>query len=442
MRTLITDGKSKAALPVASGQGWLGSDGGFESRWVICGLLFLATSINYLDRQVFSILIPDLQDNLHISELAYGRLVMAFQLSYALVMVGAGKVLDRIGARVGLAISVFIWSLAEIGHSLARSAVGFGIARFSLGFGEAANFPACIKLIADLFPAQERATATGIVNSATAVGAIAAPVLVPALAASYGWQSAFITTGLFGFVWLIAWGGFHRRLARRPSKTSSGLEKVEPSATARTRVSWRALLNYRQLWAFALARILVDPIWYFYLFWLPKYLAQAHNIRGAAATPYLSMIYACSGVGCVAGGYCSSALIKRGWTVNAARKTVMWVLVAIMSPILLFADRSGRVGVTMLLIGIAVGAHQALSTHLFTLASDLFPSRITGTVVGLGSSLSALASIVTAELIGRVLQNNPNAYLMFFVVAACLYPVAMLVIQALSPRLAPAQISG
>jgi len=438
---VITHGKSRAALPAASASDWLRADGGFESRWLICGLLFLATSINYLDRQVFSILIPDLQDNLHISELAYGRLVMAFQLSYALVMIGAGKVLDRIGARVGLAISVFIWSLAEIGHSLARSAVGFGIARFSLGFGEAANFPACIKLIANLFPAQERATATGIVNSATAVGDIAAPALVPTLAASYGWQSAFIATGLFGFVWLIAWGGFHRRLARRPSTISPELE-VEPSATTRTEISWRALLGYRQLWAFAFARILVDPIWYFYLFWLPKYLAQAHNIRGTAATPYLSLIYACSGVGCVAGGYCSSALIKRGWTVNAARKTVMWALVAIMSPILLVADRSGSVGMTMLLIGIAVGAHQALSTHLFTLASDLFPSRITGTIVGLGSSLSALASIGAAELIVRVLQNNPNAYSIFFVVAACLYPVAMLVIQALSPRLIPARISS
>jgi ACS family hexuronate transporter-like MFS transporter len=274
------------------------------------------------------------------------------------------------------------------------------------------------------------------------VGAIAAPVLVPALAASYGWQSAFITTGLFGFVWLIAWGGFHRRLARRPSKISPGLEKVEPSATPSTRISWRVLLNYRQLWSFALARILVDPIWYFYLFWLPKYLAQAHNIRAERCDAVPEYDLCVLGVGCVAGGYCSSALIKRGWTVNAARKTVMWVLVAIMSPILLVAERSGSVGVTMLLIGIAVGAHQALSTHLFTLASDLFPSRITGTVVGFGSSLSALASIVTAELIGRVLQNNPNAYSMFFVVAACLYPVAMLVIQALSPRLTPAQTPG
>ena len=406
----------------------LAADALFENRWIICGLLFLATSINYLDRQVFSILIPDLQDRLHISELAYGRLVMAFQLSYALVMAGAGKVLDRIGARTGLSISVFIWSLAEIGHALARSALGFGFARFFLGFGEAANFPACMKVVADLFPARERATATGIVNSATAVGAIAAPALVPALAANYGWQSAFVITGLFGFVWLLAWIGLHRRLASRP----------ERSATTTTTVSWRALLSYRQLWAFAIARMLVDPIWYFYLFWLPKYLAQVHNIRGTAAAPYLSIIYTCSGVGCIAGGYWSSWLIKRGWTVNQARKTVMWILVGLMSPISLVAGRGGSVEMTMLLIGVAVGAHQALSTHLFTLASDLFPSGVTGTVVGLGSCLSALVSIGTAELIGRVLQGNPNAYSMFFIAAACLYPIAMIVIQLLSPRLTPA----
>lgn len=426
-------GPSREAAP-----SWLGADVGFERRWVICGFLFVVTSINYLDRQVFGIVIPDLQRNLHISELAYGRLVMAFQLSYAIMMVVAGRILDRIGARVGLAFAVAIWSLAEIGHVFARTAFGFGVARFFLGLGEAANFPACMKVIADLFPAHERATATGIMNSATAAGAIAAPVIVPMLAERYGWQSAFVVTGLVGFIWIAGWLYIHR------PKSSQAREKPEPTPrgvdVSGPRISWRALIGFRQLWTIALARVLVDPIWYFYLFWLPKFLAGRYGISGTAATPYLTAIYVCSGIGCIASGYLSSSLIKAGWSVNRSRKTVMWTLVGIMSPTLLVAHRTGSVAGTIALIGLAVGAHQALSTHLYTLASDLFPSRVNGMVVGLASCLSALASVGTAEMIGRVLENDPTAYVVLFAAAACLYPVAMLVIQILSPKLAPARI--
>jgi MFS transporter, ACS family, hexuronate transporter len=420
--------------PTESTPSWLGSDLGFERRWIICGFLFLVTSINYLDRQVFSILIPDLQRDMHISELAYGRLVMAFQLSYAIMLVVAGKILDRIGARVGLAFAVAIWSLAEIGHVFARTAFGFGIARFFLGLGEAANFPACMKVIADLFPADERATATGIMNSATAAGAIAAPLMVPLLVERYGWQSAFVVTGMAGFIWIAGWFYIHK-----PKQSSSRRAPSTAPSSARA-IPWRTLLGFRQLWTIALARMLVDPIWYFYLFWLPKLLAGRYGITGTAATPYLTAIYVCSGIGCIGSGYLSSSLIKAGWTVNRSRKTVMWALVIIMSPTLLVAHRTGSVAGTMALIGLAVGAHQALSTHLYTLASDLFPSRVNGMVVGLASCLSALASVGTAEIIGRVLENDPTAYVVLFAAAACLYPVAMLVIQILSPKLTPANI--
>ena len=414
---------------------WLGGDIAYQKRWLICWLLFLVTSINYLDRQVFGLLIPDLQDRLHISELAYSRLVMAFQLSYAVMMVAAGRILDRIGSRLGLSLAVAVWSVAEMAHALARNALGFGFARFFLGLGEAANFPACMKVIGDLFPAEERATATGIMNSATAAGAIAAPIMVPLLAASFGWQSAFIVTGLLGFLWLAAWIYFHSN-TRNAAPAAAPLPQSETSAP----VPWRRLLSYRQLWAIAAARVLVDPIWYFYLFWLPKFLAQGHGIRGTAATPYLSAIYVCSGIGCIGSGYLSSNLIRRGWNVNRARKTVMWTLAAIMSPTLLLANQSANVTAIMALIGLAVGAHQALSTHLYTLASDLFPSRVTGMVVGLSSCLSALASVVTAEGIGRVLEKDPTSYTVFFAIAACLYPLALLVIQMLSPKLKPAEI--
>jgi ACS family hexuronate transporter-like MFS transporter len=419
---------------------WLGADLGSANRWIICWFLFLVTSINYLDRQVFGILIPDLQQRMHISELAYGRLVMSFQLSYALMMIAAGRILDRIGARIGLAVAVLVWSFAEIGHALGRTTVGFGVARFVLGAGEAANFPGCMKVIADLFPAGERATATGIVNSATAVGAIAAPIVVPRLAMRYGWQSAFIVTGVIGLFWVVAWHGLHLRQPSRNHADAFPKGKRNTALVRRAAISWRRLLAYRQFWAFAIVRMLVDPIWYFYLFWLPKFLAQEHGISGTAAAPYLSAVFACSGVACIASGYISSRFVTWKWTVNRARKTVMWSLVVLTCPTLVMADRIANVNAMVALICLAVGAHQALSTHLYTLASDLFPSQITGMVVGLGSSLSALVSVVTAELIGRVLQSNPTSYVVLFVTAACLYPAAMLVIQALSPRLVPVKI--
>ncbi len=435
-RALRYNNEMAAGVKPALSPRSIAPDYGSGSRWLICWLLFLCTSINYLDRQVFGILIPDLQQRMHISELGYGRLVMEFQLSYALMMIAAGRILDRIGARLGLALAVFVWSVAEIGHVLARTTLGFAIARFVLGAGEAANFPGCMKVIADLFPPHERATATGIVNSATAVGAIAAPILVPLLALRYGWQSAFVITGFIGFIWLAAWYGLNVRRGGHPEGYVVPAHVPATSPLGR-QVSWRTLLVHRQFWALAIARMIVDPVWYFYLFWLPKFLAQEHGISGTAAAPYLSVVYACSGIACIASGHISSTFVKRGWSVNRARKTVMWGLVAVICPTLVMADKAGNVNVIVALICVAVGAHQALSTHLYTLASDLFPSRVTGMAVGYASSLSALVSVGTAELIGRVLQSDPKSYVVLFVTAACLYPSAMLTLQALSPRLAP-----
>jgi MFS family permease len=291
-RTLHYNDKMPVALNEKVAPRWLGADLGSNSRWVICWLLFLVTSINYLDRQVFGILIPDLQQQMHISELAYGRLVMAFQMSYALMMIAAGRILDRIGARLGLALAVVVWSVAEIGHVLARTTIGFGLARFVLGAGEAANFPGCMKVIADcrFIPGGGKATATGIVNSATAVGAIAAPIAVPLLAMHYGWQSAFLVTGIVGFLWVAAWYGLHLRQRGQHRPSVSHRVKRDTALVRRAAISWRRLLAYRQFWAFAIARMLVDPIWYFYLFWLPKFLAQERGITGTAAAPYLSAV--------------------------------------------------------------------------------------------------------------------------------------------------------
>ena len=294
-------------------------------RWVICGLLFFATTINYVDRQVLGILAPDLQKEIGWTELDYGRIVIAFQASYAVMMLVWGKILDRIGTKLGLGIAVTWWSFAAMATAFARSAMGFGFVRFLLGVGEAANFPASIKTVAEWFPKSERALAVGIFNSGTNIGAIVAPISVPLIAAAWGWRMAFILTGALGFLWLIAWWALYQTAAKHPrlhpAERKFILDGLEEPITAKT--SLTEVLGYRQLWAFALGKLLTDPIWWFYLFWLPKFLASEHNIRGVALIPYLTTVYLIADAGSIFGGYLSSTLIKRGYSVNRARKTAM-----------------------------------------------------------------------------------------------------------------------
>ncbi|MEO6237405.1 MAG: MFS transporter, partial [Vicinamibacterales bacterium] len=274
-------------------------------RWVICGLLFFATTINYIDRQVLGILAPDLQKEIGWTELDYGRIVIAFQVSYAVMMLAWGKILDRIGTKLGLGIAVAWWSLAAMATGLSRSAMSFGFARFMLGVGEAANFPASIKTVAEWFPKSERALATGIFNSGTNIGAVVAPIAVPLIAAAWGWRPAFYLTGLLGFIWLVAWWALYQTAALHPklgpAERKYILDGIEEPITARVRLG--ELLGYRQLWAFALGKLLSDPIWWFYLFWLPKFLASEHGIRGTALIPYLTTVYLIADAGSIFGGY-------------------------------------------------------------------------------------------------------------------------------------------
>jgi len=411
-------------------------------RWVICALLFFATTINYIDRQVLGILAPDLQKEIGWTELDYGRIVIAFQISYAVMMLVWGRILDRIGTKLGLGIAVLWWSIAAMGTAMARSAMGFGLARFFLGVGEAANFPASIKTVAEWFPKSERAFATGIFNAGTNIGAIVAPIVVPVLAKYYGWQAAFIWTGAIGFLWLGFWGMFYYPLAQHP--------KVEPAERAYihdgageislTKTPLRDVLGTRQLWTFALGKMLTDPIWWFYLFWLPKFLATEHGIRGTAIIPYLTTVYLISDVGSIFGGYLSSAMIKAGWSVNRARKTTFLTFAALV-PTVIIASQTKSAWTAVLLIGLATACHQGWSANLYTIASDMFPRRAVGTVIGFGGFMGGIGGILIAEFAGRVLNANPSYYFPMFVVAGLAYLVALAVMHTLSPRLEPVRMT-
>jgi len=410
-------------------------------RWYICGLLFLATTINYIDRQVLGILAPDLQKEIGWTELDYGRIVISFQVSYAVMMLLSGRIIDKIGTKLGFAIAITWWSLAAMGHALARSAMGFSIARFLLGVGEAANFPASVKTVAEWFPKSERALATGIFNAGTNVGAVLAPIMVPLIAAHFGWQGAFIATGAIGFFWLFGWWALYYQPEVHPQLDPKELRLIREGAEEpiREKTPWLRLIGYRQLWAFALGKMLTDPIWWFYLFWLPKFLAQEHGIRGVALIPYLTTVYIIADVGSVGGGYISSALIKRGWTVNRARKTALAVFALIM-PFVIIASQTRSAWLAVTLIGIAAASHQGWSANIFTLASDMFPRRAVGSVIGIGGFAGGVGGILVAEFAGQVLQRDPSYYLPMFVIAGLIYLVALGVIHALVPRMQPAQI--
>jgi MFS transporter, ACS family, hexuronate transporter len=411
-------------------------------RWYICGLVFIATVINYLDRQVFSILAPELQREIGWSELEYGRIVIAFQVAYATMMLVSGRIIDRIGTKLSFSIAVVTWSLVEMAHALARSAFGFGVARFFLALTEAANFPAAAKAVSEWFGPSERAFATGIFISGVGAGAIVASLMVPPLAATVGWQWTFVVTGLLGFVWFIAWTALYETPQEHPWLTDEerALVPLQVDKATAVAIPWVSLLGYRETWAYGLSKSLIDPIFWFLMFWLPKFLAESHGIRGVAVIPYLTGVYICADIGSLTAGYVSSALVKRGWSLNAARKVTMLGLTVIASPTIITAGVMRDPAIAIALIAIASGVHQAWSALVWTLPTDLFPSRATASVAGIGAALASIVSIVTAEFTGRYLNLHPGDYTPIFVAAGMLYPLALLVVHLCSPRLAQARL--
>ena len=414
-----------------------------RSRWTVCTLLFFATTVNYIDRQILGLLAPLLQKDIGWTELQYGYIVTAFQAAYALVFVPFGRFVDRRGTRTGYSVSVAAWSVAAAAHALARTALGFGAARAALGAAEAGNFPSAIKAVAEWFPRKERALATGIFNSGSNFGAVVAPAVVPWLTVRFGWQAAFVATGALGLVWLVFWLALFETPERKRGLSREELAWIrsDPPEPGTGKVPWRVLFRYRQTWAFVIGKFLTDPVWWFYLYWLPKFLNARHGLSITALGPPLIAIYTLTSVGSIGGGWLSSALIRRGFSVNRARKAAMLLCAVCVVPIVT-VSRMGRLWPAVLLIGLAAAAHQGWSANLFTTASDMFPRRAVGSVVGLGGMAGAAGGLLFSPFIGYVLEHTHDNYLLPFLISGSAYLVAFAVVQALAPRLEPAALDG
>jgi len=410
-------------------------------RWAVCALLLAASTVNYVDRLTISVLKPHLENVLNISESDYGWIVFAFQLAYAVMLSVSGLAIDRLGTRLGYAISITWWSIATMMHALARGAVSFGAARFLLGAGEAGNFPAAVKAVAEWFPKRERALATGIFNSGPTLGAIIAPPIVVWVTLHWGWQKAFILTGVVGFIWLIFWMALYRLPREHPLIADSELKIIEAGdgeeeeLSGASRTPWQSLLVSRGAWGFILGKTLTDTVWWFYIFWLPSYLKQSRGFS-LKEIGYFSWIpFLIAGVGSVGGGWLSGYLIRRGWSLNRARMTVM-ALSAFCMPCGTIAVFVPSPWWALALIGVSASAHQGWMANLYTIASDIFPKRDVGSVIGLGGTGGSIGGMIFALVTGYTLQWF-HTYVPIFIITGILHPLALGVVHLVIPKIEP-----
>jgi len=410
-------------------------------RWIICTLLLLGVTKNYMDRQVLGVLKTTLQHNFGWNEIDFGNLVFAFQGAYAAGMLLVGRLVDRLGVRLGYAVTMIFWSLASMGHALASSLTGFIVARASLGFAEAGVFPCSIKAVAEWFPNKQRSFAIGVFNAGANVGAILTPLLVPWVVVHWGWRWAFIITGGIGFLWLALWLLLYRKQEEhgRVSKAELAYIRSDP-AVPTTRVKWLGLASHRQTWAFIAGKFLIDPIWWFYLYWVPDFLQRNHGLKLMQIGVPIMVIYLISDIGSVAGGWFASSLIKRGKSVNFARKVTMLICAFCVLPIM-FAYRVESLWGAVLIIGLAAGGHQGFSANLLAVPSDTFPSQAVGSVVGIGGMAGAIGGMLIATIVGHTLQWT-GSYMVPFFIAVSAYMMALVCIHLLSPRLEPARIQS
>jgi ACS family hexuronate transporter-like MFS transporter len=422
-------------------------------RWVICALLFFATTINYVDRSVFGVLEPELQKSIGWTATEFGDINAYFNLAYAIGFLFAGWMIDRIGVRWGYAISLTVWSIAAACHAFARNGRELAMARFALGLGEAGNFPAAIRTTAEWFPKSERAFATGIFNSGSNIGAILAPAAVPILAAQYGWQSAFVVTGLIGLIWVFFWVPIYHRPQEHPKLSAAELAHIESDpADPAVKIPWMQLLAHRQTWAFAIGKLLTDAIWWFYLFWFAKFMNETFGVNIKSIGAPMITVYLLADIGSIAGGWQSSWLLRRGWTANAARKTAMLTCALLVIPVVMAPLVKGgpwftigdyvvdRYWIAVVLIGLATAAHQGFSANLFTLTSDMFPRNAVGSVVGIGGFAGAMGGYLMNRGAGR-LKDSTGSYFAMFAIAGSAYLVALLIIHLLVPKLEPVKFS-
>ncbi len=401
-----------------------------RGRWWVAALLFSAMVFNYFDRQMLAVLKPSLAEELHWGEMDYANMVFWFQAAYATSYLMFGAVVDRVGARIGLAIAFLIWSVAQMAHGVARTATEFMFARTLLGLGEGGGYPAGLAAVAEWFSKQERAFATGLFNAGVNVGAIVTPLVVPIIVEAFGWRAAFVATGMASLAWLIIWLTFYRRPAAAPDVATAPEKVMAP-------VAWRRILRTREAWAFAIGKLLIDPVFWMFLFWLPDFLHKRHGLDLKSFGPPLAAIYLMSDAGSILGGWASSVQIKRGATVNAARKRTMLVCALLALPVI-FAVNVSNLWLAVAIIGLAGGAHQGFSVNLFTLPSDLFPTRAVGRVIGMGGAMGAVGGMAMSQYAGAVLATM-GSYTPIFAVAGCTYLVALGLIQLLTPRLTPVE---
>jgi ACS family hexuronate transporter-like MFS transporter len=429
-------------------------------RWIICGLLFLAATLNYVDRQVIGFLKPTLQQEFGWSEMDYADIVFAFQVAYAIGLLFAGRMMDRLGTRLGFTVAIVLWSLAAMAHAEATwfgpgvaamlsmvgltysgSVAGFIAARFVLGLGESGNFPASIKAVAEWFPKTERAHATGLFNSGTNVGALLVPVAVPWITLNYGWYWAFVATGAIGFLWLFLWWPLYKSPEHHPRVNAAELAYIRSDPPdPPVKVPLSQVLPHRQAWAFAIGKFMTDPIWWLYLFWIPDFFSRNYGLDLKRIGPPVLLIYIIASVGSIGGGWLSGWLLRKGWSTNAARKTAMLIFALAVVPII-FASRTTNMWVATLLVGLAAAAHQGWSANIFTIASDTFPRHAVGTVVGFGGMAGAVGGMLIAKLTGFILEKT-GSYMPVFLIAGFAYLAALAVIHVLSPKLEPVKLSA
>ena len=413
-------------------------------RWTIVGLLFAATTINYIDRQVIGLLKPTLTTVFGWDNTTFGTINGIFQFFYAFGLLAFGRIVDRVGTKLGYTISIIIWSVFAMAHALARSTFGFTIARSGLGLGESGNFPSAIKTVAEWFPKKERALATGIFNSGANIGAVVAPIMVPLLLASCGWQMAFIITGSLGFIWLIFWWFIYEIPFRKKGLSKTEFDYIhsdeEATTPAGSKVSWGKLLRVRQTWAFVFGKFFTDPIWWFFLFWLPGYFSDTFKLDLSKPGWPLVIVYSCTTVGSIGGGYLSGYLIKKGWPVYKARKTVMFIFALCVVPIIT-ARYFSSLWIIVGLISLAAAAHQAWSANIFTTASDMFPRKAVSSITGIGGMAGSVGGIIFQPLVGWLLDyftrqgDKALGYNLIFLICGLSYLVAWLIMHFFAPRM-------
>jgi ACS family hexuronate transporter-like MFS transporter len=389
-------------------------------RWTICAMLFWATTLAYIDRQVFSLLAPELQTRIGWNEQQYGYMITGFQAAYAIGLFFVGRLIDKFGTRIGYSFVVGVWAIAAAAHGLANSALQFGLARFMLGIGESGNFPAAIKTTAEWFPTRERALATGIFNSGSNIGAVIAPIMVPIIAINFGWRWAFCFSPLLAVLWIVCWLSIRRT------------PRVDETEVVEAAPAWATLLGLRGTWAFAIGKLLTDPAWWFYLYWLPKFFNSKFGLTLDKLGLPLVIIYVAADVGSIGGGWLSSSLIGRGMNVRAARRIAMLICACCAVPILTVTTTK-NMWWAVFVLSLAAAGHQGWSANLYTLVSDIFPKKAVGSVIGIGGMAGSLGGMAFAASAGYILQTT-GSYVTLFAMAGTTYLVAFTIIQMLQPK--------